>query len=153
MLGGMSAKSGKTKLAKHITHTKRVTCHSFSRKSMVNSPSWRAPIVGTNPTLASGGMAFLAERMAAMVLETAMPDLTAGIADALILDGKWWRLPPMRPSLPPSAAGGGGVVKNNTRKPRYVTAKRTHKTQSDRRAKFTFTVRTPIISRFSFSLS
>ena len=34
-------------------------------------------------------MAFLAERMAAMVLETAMPDLTAdGIADALILDGK-----------------------------------------------------------------
>lgn len=34
-------------------------------------------------------MAFLAERMAAMVLETAMPDLTAaGIADELILDGK-----------------------------------------------------------------
>ena len=33
-------------------------------------------------------MAFLAERMAAMFLETAMPDLTAGIADALILDGK-----------------------------------------------------------------
>jgi len=34
-------------------------------------------------------MAFLAERMAAMFLETAMPDLTAdGITDALILDGK-----------------------------------------------------------------
>ena len=34
-------------------------------------------------------MAFLAERMAAMFLETAMPDLTAdGIIDALILDGK-----------------------------------------------------------------
>ena len=34
-------------------------------------------------------MAFLAERMAAMVLETAIPDLAAaGIADALISDGK-----------------------------------------------------------------
>lgn len=62
---------------------------SFWRTSIVNSPSWRAPIVGTNPTLASGGMAFLAERMAAMVLETAIPDLAAaGIADALISDGK-----------------------------------------------------------------
>ena len=34
-------------------------------------------MVGTNPTLASGGMARLADRMAAMVRETAMPNLAA----------------------------------------------------------------------------
>ena len=43
----------------------------------VNSPSCNAPMVGTNPTLASGGMARLADRMAAMVRETAMPTLAA----------------------------------------------------------------------------
>lgn len=32
-------------------------------------------MVGTNPTLASAGMARLADRMAAMVRETAMPTL------------------------------------------------------------------------------
>ena len=34
-------------------------------------------MVGTNPTLASGGMARLADRMAAMVRETVMPTLAA----------------------------------------------------------------------------
>lgn len=34
-------------------------------------------MVGTNPTLTSGGMARLADRMAAMVRETAMPILAA----------------------------------------------------------------------------
>ena len=40
-------------------------------------------MVGTNPTLASGGMAFLAFLIDAIVLETAMPTLAAdGIAAA-----------------------------------------------------------------------
>ena len=42
-------------------------------------------MVGTNPIFASCGMAFLADRMAAMVLETAMPALAAeGIAAAAV---------------------------------------------------------------------
>ena len=50
---------------------------------LTNSPSCNAPMVGTNPTLASGGMAFLAFLIAAIVLETAMPTLAAdGIAAA-----------------------------------------------------------------------